>query len=195
MGTKISAKEFYDKFAPTYDAALKSPQIDAQHVNEAAKIFQKYNNATSGSILDLGCGTGQLKDLLGDEFEYTGIDISDEMLKRASDRGYKTIKKPIEDALGELPDRSYDFIFALSSFHFFENIDLLLKNLERIACRSILLSLDEVTEDYKRNFSVAVYNHSQLEFPNAKENYFIRGWTSPTTGITIKSKMIYIEIV
>ena len=193
MPIKILSQEFYDNLAPNYDATLKDPKIDAQHVNEAAKIFQQHNNATSGSILDLGCGTGLLKDLLGDEFDYTGIDISEEMLKRASDRGYQTIHKPVEDALSEIPDRSYDFVFVLGTLLFVEDIDSILKDIERIARQSILLSLDEVTEEYKRNFSLEVYNHFQVEFPNTKEDYFIRGWTSPTTGITIKTRMIYME--
>ena len=96
------------------------------------------------------------------------------MLELAAARGYKTIHKPVEDALGEIPDRSYDFVFALSSLLFVEDIHALLVDINRIARKSIVLSLDEVTEEYKQNvalnFSVAVYNHSQVEFPNAKED-------------------------
>ncbi len=193
MSTKISPEEFYDKFAPTYDVDTKTPTINVQHVNEAAKIFKKYNSSAHGSVLDIGCGTGLISDLLPGELEYTGIDISGEMLHFAAQRGYKTIHKPIEDAINEIPDSSYDFVFALSCLLFVEDIDSVLKNINRIARKGILLSIDNLTEEYIKNFTVTVYNHSQVPIPNTKEDYFIRGWTSPTTGITIQTRMIYLE--
>ncbi len=193
MSTKISPEEFYDKFAPTYDVDTKTPTVNVQHVNEAAKIFQKYNSFASGSVLDIGCGTGLISDLLPGELEYTGIDISGKMLQFAAQRGYKTIHKPIEAAIADIPDNSYDFVFALSSLLFVEDINSIINNINRIARKAMLLSIDNLTEDYIREFTVTVYNHSQVPIPNTKEDYFIRGWTSPTTGITIQTRMIYVE--
>ncbi|WP_229415502.1 class I SAM-dependent methyltransferase [Moorena bouillonii] len=63
MSTKIAAEEFYDKFAPTYDDVLKDPSCNAQHVYEAAKIFNRHNHH-QGSVLDIACGTGFLSELL-----------------------------------------------------------------------------------------------------------------------------------
>lgn len=192
MSTKISPQEFYNKFAPDYDCALQGTQINAQHVNEAANIFHKYHRGTSGSILDIGCGTGRLKDLLEGEFEYTGIDVAEKMLHYASKRGYKTIHKSVVEALPELPDSSYDFVFALSSLLFVEDISSILQHLHRIARKSVFLSLDSLTQEYIDNFTVTVFDHSKVSIPDAQDDYFIRGWTSPTTGITIQTRMIYI---
>lgn len=194
MPNKIAPQKFYDDFAPTYDATLEDSKINAQHVKEAAKIFQNHHQETHGSVLDLGCGTGLLKELLQErEFEYTGVDISGEMLKYASERGYKTIHKSVEDALPAIQDSSYDFVFALSSLLFVEDIDATLAHIDRIARKSILLSLDDLPEEYIRDFTVTVYNHSKVQVLNPKEDYLIRGWTSPTTGITIHTRMIYID--
>ncbi|WP_254565612.1 class I SAM-dependent methyltransferase [Oscillatoria sp. HE19RPO] len=195
MTNKTSASEFYDRFASTYDEALRSPKIDDRHLDEGVKNFKKYVRSTKGSILDIGCGTGLLKDLLPGEFDYTGIDVSQKMLDMAAQRGYTIIHEPVEQALAKLPDRSYDFAIALSSLLCVKDIQPVLAHIERIARQSILLSIDEITEEYKRNFVVPVYDHSQLSFPHAKEDYFIQGWTSPTTGITIQTRMIYIEKV
>ena len=63
----------------------------------------------------------------------------------------------------------------------------------RIARKTILISLDETTEEYIKNFVVPVYDHSKITIKNATEDYFIVGWTSPTTGIPICTRMIYIE--
>lgn len=193
MSAKISPQEFYDKFASSYDAWLQDPTINIQHIYEAAKIFQTHNSSQSGSLLDVGCGTGLLKDLLQREFDCTGIDIAGNMLHYAAERGYKTIHKPTEEALPQIPDASYDFVFALSSLLFVEDIESALAHLNRIARQSVLVSLDSLSEDYIRSFAVAVYDHSQVAISHAKEDYLIRGWTSPTTGITIHTRMIYIE--
>ncbi len=192
MYTKISPQEFYNKFAHLYDSALKGIQVNAQYVNEAAKIFHKYHRGTSGSILDLGCGTGLLKDLLEGKFEYTGIDVAENMLNYASKRGYKMIHKSIEEALPELPDSSYDFVFALGSLLFIKDVHPSLEHINRIARQSILLSLDSLTKEYIDSFTVAVFEHSKVSMPEAQDDYLIRGWTSPTTGITIKTRMIYV---
>ncbi|MGK7885618.1 MAG: class I SAM-dependent methyltransferase [Crocosphaera sp.] len=194
MLNKITPKDFYDSFASTYDATLDNSEVNACHLKEAAKIFQRHNTNIHGTVLDIGCGTGLLKDLFQErEFDYTGIDVSQKMLQYASSRGYRTIHEPVEVALPKIQDQSYDFVFALSSLLFVEDIHSILLHVDRIARQSILLSLDQLTDDYIRDVSLIAYNHSKVEISNAKEDYLIRGWTSPTTGITIQTRMIYIE--
>ena len=195
MSAKVSPEEYYDKFASTYDATTKNPIAQFMYVKEAAQIFHKHNSCPYGSILDLGCGTGLISELLPEELEYTGIDVSEKMLDYAFQRGYKTIHKPIEKALPEIPDYSYDFVFALSCLLFVEDIDSALMHINRIARKAILLSLDNITEEYLRSAPSMAYNHSQIPISNAKEDYFIRAWTSPTTGIPIQTRMIYLEKV
>jgi ubiquinone/menaquinone biosynthesis C-methylase UbiE len=81
---------------------------------------------------------------------------------------------PTEEALPALFDNSYDFVFALSSLRFVADIEASLAH-HRIARRSILLSLDDLSDDYIRDFTVTVYNHAKVEVPEAKEDYLIRG--------------------
>ena len=192
MSNKISAEDFYDKFADSYDDTLKNPDCNARQVYEGQKLFAKYyQEAKEGSVLDIGCGTGFLSQLLEGNFEYTGIDISKEMLKIAAQRGYRTIHQRVEESLVDMDSKSYDFVFSLSSLLFVEDIQGALKQIHRIARKAIILSLDNTTEAYIKNFVVTVYNHSQIAFPNAKEDYWILGWKSPTLGIPIYTRMIY----
>ena len=192
MSNKISAEEFYDKFAASYDDVLKDPKCNAQHVNEIVKIFHQHNHH-QGNVLDIGCGTGSLSELLQGDFEYTGIDISSKMLELAALRGYETIHKPIETALAEIDTQSYDFVFCLSSLLFVEDAATAIFHLNRIARKAILISLDETTKEYIENFVVPVYDHSKIPIENAISDYFIVGWTSPTLGISIRTRIIYIE--
>ncbi|WP_287273217.1 MULTISPECIES: class I SAM-dependent methyltransferase [unclassified Okeania] len=134
-----------------------------------------------------------MSQLLQGNFEYTGIDILAKMLEYATKRGYQTIHKPIETALPEIETNSYDFVFCLSSLHCVEDAQTTIEHLYRIARQAILISIDEATEQYIKNFVVPVYEHSKITIDNAMEDYFILGWTSPTTGIPIRTRMIYIE--
>ncbi len=193
MTGKIKAEEFYNQLASTYDATSQDPRTNVQHLNEAVKIFQKYNSHNHGSLLDIGCGTGLLKESLRGEFEYTGIDIAENMLHYASARGYKTIHKPIENTLPQISNSSYDFVFALGSLMFIQDIDSTLAHISRIARQSIVLTLDNLTPEFLNNASVIVYNHSQVSIKNTLEDYTILGWTSPTTKIPVQTRMIYLE--
>ncbi|MGD1805017.1 class I SAM-dependent DNA methyltransferase [Dapis sp. BLCC M126] len=191
MVNKVSPEEFYDNYAVKYDDVAKKKSNANLH-NEAVKIFHQQNN-NQGSILDIACGTGLLCELLQGDFEYTGIDISANMLEYAAKRGYKTIHKPIETALAEVDSHSYDFVFCLSSLHFVEDAETAIKHLYRIARKAILISLDELTEEYIKKFIVPVYDHSKIVIENAIEDYFIIGWVSSSQGIPIRTRMIYIE--
>ena len=90
---------------------LKDSNYNVQYINEAAKIFHRYNHH-QGSVLDMTCGTGALSEFLLSDFEYTGIDISGKMLDFAAQRGYKTIHKSIKRALAEIDKQSYYFFLG-----------------------------------------------------------------------------------
>ena len=192
MPTKISPQEFYDKLAPNYDSTLKGSKVNARYIYEAAKVFHKYYENASGSILDLGCGTGLLKDLLHGELQYTGIDIAQKMLHYASKRGYTVCHKSVEEALPKIRGTSYDFVFALGSLLFVKDIYSILAHINRIARQAVILSLDHLTQEYIDSFKVTVFDHSKILIPETKEDYSIRGWSSPTTGVTVMTRIIYI---
>ena len=193
MSINIAAEEFFDNVAANYDNLLQDPRFNAQHLNEAAKIFNRHNHA-QGTILDIGCGTGALRELLQGDFQYTGIDISSEMLHFAAQRGYHTIHQPIETALAEIDNQSYDFVFCPGALLHVEDAVTAIEHMYRIARQTILISLDEITDEYLQNKVIPTYNHSKLPIKDVTEDYFITGWTSYSVGVTIRTRMIYIEL-
>lgn len=192
MTKKISAEEFFDELAINYDHYDDEDALETRHLLEAKKIFEKYNHR-EGSVLDVGCGTGLLASTLEGNFEYTGIDISQNMLQIAAQRGYKTVHKPIEEYLSGIDDLSYDFVICLSTLLCVENIQAVLEDIRRIVRKALLISLEDITDDFIQEFPAVLHNHSHVSFPDAKEDYRIFGWKTPTKGTEIYVRMVYME--
>lgn len=73
--------DFYDKFTKAFD-----------YNDYIKKCFSNLKNKPNGNlVLDCGCGTGNLLEVLADKFDCTGVDISEEMLQRAYEKN--TLKK------------------------------------------------------------------------------------------------------
>ena len=185
-------KEFYDGFADEYDSALLSSSVNAQYHFELSKIFQKHHHR-SGSILDIGCGTGLTKDFLGDSFSYTGIDISSNMLKRAKARGFEVILGALEDILPNISDRSYDYALCLSTLYYIKDAYAIIEHLARIARKGVFLGIDHMVDEYVQRIPCPVYNHIDIKLPNLLEDYVFLGWHSPTLHIPINTRIMYFQ--
>lgn len=71
--------EAYQSFARLYDMFMDN--VDYQTWSEMIVKLLKENNINEGQIVDLGCGTGNVTELLSDSgYEMIGIDNSPEML-------------------------------------------------------------------------------------------------------------------
>jgi SAM-dependent methyltransferase len=81
-------------------------------------------------VLDLGCGTGNIAELLrdGGSVEYLGLDVSDEAIAEARSRnieGAAFRKASFEDPP---PDEEFDFIISTGAIHYARNPWLVLEN-------------------------------------------------------------------
>ncbi|WP_293127042.1 hypothetical protein [Okeania sp. SIO1I7] len=77
--------------------------------------------------------------------------------------------------------------------YFVEDAQTAIEHIYRISRKAIIISIDELTEEYIKNFVVPVYDHSKIMLEDAIEDYFIIGWTFSSQGIHIRTRMIYIE--
>lgn len=87
------------------------------------------------NILDIGCGQGicSQKIALGLS-HYTGIDISESLINRATEKYESpTVKFQVADAL-DLPfdDESFDAVFSISVIHLVEDIDEVIYEMSRV---------------------------------------------------------------
>ncbi len=95
------------------------------------------------SILDIGCGTGILYELLkneGYDFSYTGVDLSDSMIEVGKKR-YAGIDLRIMDSEKlEFEDNSYDIVFMRSVLHHLPQPVDAVKEMQRVSKGIIIVS-------------------------------------------------------
>lgn len=141
------------------------------------KIFRFFLPSTKKmKILDMGCGTGSMFDLLSVYGEVHGIDIADEALNACSKYGYKSLNHI--DLLGE--HNTFDIIVMLDVLEhikddrgFLEKIKKNLKD-ESLFCVTVPANKylwsyhDDVHGHYRR------YNKMQLMKLFEKEGYKIK---------------------
>lgn len=187
----------YNRIADRYCNILRSPGCHANIIPNALRMYHEYS-ISSGSILDVGCGPGNLKDFLAGGFSFSGIDISKKMLSLAKRKGYEVIFGDMLQELKKIPDKSFDHVVAFSSLQFIGDVDMAIREIGRVAKKSWLISLDQITpkliELYNKNEGIHLYDHFDKKVENISEEIYFSGWKSPTTNEVIKCRLIFKKI-
>lgn len=128
-------KDYYDTVAPIYDEKYVTPAFSHMRRVEWEAINQYVNR--NQTIIDIGCGTGfHALDLARRGHHVVGIDISEEMLKKARS---KALTEGLEEKVTFLQhdieqplDISQKFDLALSMFGTLSHVEHLEKALTTI---------------------------------------------------------------
>jgi predicted TPR repeat methyltransferase len=185
--------ELYDGIANVYDSEFES-KAEYQVPSILKDIYRKYN-INNGVVLDIGCGTGKLKDYLGSNFSFIGIDISSLMLNEAKKQGYSVFYGDAIEIIKSMDDKSVDHVVALSSLYFIEEFDTLIKNVERVARKSIFITLEQFRSeiiDMMRAKDINLYNHSLSLVSEPTEiinNTFL--WKRPNTEDKVYGDIVF----
>jgi SAM-dependent methyltransferase len=90
----------YDGIADWYDAEFQPSPLEGEAWHTLAQLL----GTGDGSLLDVGCGTGGYAPGLAElGWDVTGLDVSEDMLRRARARGVRTVQAdatamPFDDA-------------------------------------------------------------------------------------------------
>jgi ubiquinone/menaquinone biosynthesis C-methylase UbiE len=99
----------YDGIADWYDTEFQPAPLES----ETWKVLTRLLGEPNGSLLDVGCGTGSYTAALAERgWDATGVDVSEDMLRLARNRGVHTVHA---DATS-LPLEAASFDAAISVF-------------------------------------------------------------------------------
>ncbi|MBQ8132638.1 MAG: class I SAM-dependent methyltransferase [Bacilli bacterium] len=159
------SKKWFDNQAPVYDEKnvilySKYGKISCHNICEYLKD-KKYNN-----LLDIGCGTGYLIDMLSkdNQANYTGLDLSPKMIDECNKKKIKNATF-IEGKSDELPfdDNTFDVVTCSQSFHHYPETDKPLQEALRVLKPDGLYIISDTGVGPFKNFGVKfddfVYRH------------------------------------
>ncbi len=92
------------------------------------------------SVLDLGCGDGELLDLLVRErgIQARGIEIEEQAIYRCVARGLSVFQEDIEGGLAGYGDRSFDFVILNQSLQQVRKLDTVMREALRVGHKVIV---------------------------------------------------------
>ncbi|KAG5934256.1 hypothetical protein E4U53_000724 [Claviceps sorghi] len=209
----------YDEVAPRYDDLVRTSDITAEA--SLGKLVDEFD--FSGTIIDLGCGTGLFGRILSQSSQFSqqlsspcvgthrllGCDISPGMLDICRKTGlYASLHlESMQSVLTNLPT-SIDHAVSFSALHHLrpEMLAFVVAVLFIRVNKSITLSVDEIPDAYNAN--VARMGHSNMHsfnhvagmeaFGEPRGWRLVRrervfSWTSPKTGDRIYSTYLRYE--
>lgn len=136
--------------------------LELAHEKIAQKAWNKMGISSGDRILDLGCGDGWASRVMagavGDAGLVRGLDVSDKMVRRASQMSgqYKNVQFTCGSAERlRFQDNFFTKVFSLEAFYYFEHQDKVLRELLRVlAPQGKLFLVFCLYKDYPEGLSV-----------------------------------------
>lgn len=151
----LTIASIHDKIATYYDKTSRTEPLELK-IAENAKSFD-----WTGSVLDLGCGTGYLGELLhaaGSQSDMVGVDLSPGMTAAESVKKFyrqPVAIEPIQDFVFRGAEGSYDHVACYSTLHFFDNptCAAIIARMFMLARKSVSFEIDDLSPEYLDAFS------------------------------------------
>jgi len=95
---------------------------------------------TGSKVLDLGCGDGELMDLLRRRkgAKVQGVELNEQFIYQCVAKGLSVVHSDLDSGLNGYPDDSFDFVILNQSLQQVRNIDLVLRESLRVSSRAII---------------------------------------------------------
>jgi ubiquinone/menaquinone biosynthesis C-methylase UbiE len=178
-------REIFDDLANRYDSWFETPLGKKIFESERSCIEKLIKKVEDKFAVDLGIGTGLFTKILREKgYKVIGIDISDEMLKIAKNRGFEVIKHDLNNPL-PFNDESFDFVFSMTSIEFLKNPENLVEEVYRILKKDgefLLITLNSlslwafvrrVKGLFIKNY---VFKKGRFYSPNRLRKFFDEKW-------------------
>lgn len=141
---KERARSSFDRQAGSYDQARWGDHARAIY----SHALERLGCLTYRSLLDVGCGTGAVLSTLAERDQegkvFAGIDLSPRMIEVARGKLAERADLRVGDAeCLPWPDRAFDAVLCLDSFHHYPNPGRALSEMRRVTSPSGRLVLED----------------------------------------------------
>jgi methionine biosynthesis protein MetW len=115
---------------------------ESRHVNQVRLDYQVILDLipAGSSVLDLGCGNGELLHLLNTmkNVRGSGIEINEQAVRQCASAGISVSQQDIESGLSDYGDRSFDFVILNQSLQQVVKLESVLKETLRVGKQVIV---------------------------------------------------------
>ncbi|MBQ9041397.1 MAG: methyltransferase domain-containing protein [Eggerthellaceae bacterium] len=172
---ELSIREF-TKAAEIYDGGHAG--IYEMCKDDYPPILEELRKDDFADLLDVGCGTGPMVELLAAELpgrRYTGLDLTPKMIEVASAKGLDGATFLVGDA-EDMPfeDASFDAVICANSFHHYPNAQAFFGEAARVLRPGGKLVLRDYT-----SFAPVIWlmNHTEMPLANLIGHGDVRAYT------------------
>ncbi|MBQ7432091.1 MAG: class I SAM-dependent methyltransferase [Lachnospiraceae bacterium] len=186
----LSIKEF-TKAAEIYDSGHAG--IYEMCKDDYPRILEELRKVKFENLLDVGCGTGPMIELLTQEYpdkHFTGLDLTPKMIETANEKFLPNTSFIVGDS-ENLPfeDASFDAVICANSFHHYPNPQKFFNGVARVLRPGGVLILRDYTSS---GFMVWLMNHIEMPIANLVGHGDVRCYTTKkisefteTAGLTV----------
>lgn len=186
----LSIKEF-TKAAEIYDSGHAG--IYEMCKDDYPLILEELRKVRFDNLLDVGCGTGPMIELLTQEYpdkHFTGLDLTPKMIETANEKHLPNAAFIVGDS-ENLPfeDSSFDAVICANSFHHYPNPQRFFNGVARVLRPEGVLILRDYTSS---GFMVWLMNHIEMPIANLAGHGDVRCYTTKrirefteTAGLTV----------
>ena len=160
---EMSVKEF-TKAARVYDSGHAGIYEMCKY--DYSKILSALKDRKFTDLLDCGCGTGPMIEILCEKYpdkHYTGLDLTPGMIEKAKEKKLHNAEFVVGDCENlPFPDGSFDVVICTNSFHHYPDPQAFFDSVHRVLRKNGCLIL----RDYTSSDSI-VWLMNHIEMPLA----------------------------
>lgn len=173
---ELSIKEF-TKAAEVYDSGHAG--IYEMCKDDYPPVLEELKKLSFQNLLDVGCGTGPMIELMTSEFpdrQYTGLDLTPKMIETAQAKQLPNATFLVGDS-ENLPfeNASFDVVICANSFHHYPNPQKFFNGAARVLRPGGTLILRDYTSF---GFMVWLMNHVEMPLANLIGHGDVRCYTT-----------------